>query len=303
MDIRQVEFFVAVADELNFTRAAGRVVAVQSTVSAGVSALEHELGVTLFERTTRRVALTAAGEELLPVARRMLAEADRMRDIGRLTRAGLRGRIRVGVITSIPFDVPGLLGRFHHNHPLVELGLSMSPRGSAGLIDDVRRGRVDVAWVGGAPQELVGVEATRLIAERYVVLVPSSHPLAAVGHPLEAAALADEPQIDMPRGFANREQVDRHYAELGMARRVVVEIPDLAQIPSYVAAGLGIAITQASAVPVAGVVAMPLADPLEWMLWVIASADRRSPAVDALLAAVRRMADQFPVGDRSSDPL
>lgn len=236
------------------------------------------------------------------MARRMLAEADRMRDIGRLTRAGLRGRIRVGVITSIPFDVPGLLGRFHHDHPLVELGLSMSPRGSAGLIDDVRRGRVDVAWVGAAPREVLGVEAARLIVERYVVLVPSSHPLAAADHPLQAAALVDEPQIDMPRGFANREQIDRRYAELGMVRRVAVEIPDLAQIPGYVAAGLGIAITQASAVPVPGVVARPLADPLEWTLWVIASADRRSPAVDALLAAVRRMADQFPAGDRPTGP-
>lgn len=289
MDIRQVEFFVAVADELNFTRAARRVVAVQSTVSAGVSALEHELGLTLFERSTRRVTLTPEGEELLPVARRMLAEADHMRNVGRLTRAGLRGRIRVGVITSMPFDVPGLLGHFHADHPLVELSLSMSPRGSAGLIDDVRRGRVDVAWVGAVEEDLAGLAATRLVGERYIVLLPAGHRFADADRPVPMAELVSEPQIDMPRGFGNREQLDRRFAELGMTRRVVAEIPDLAQIPSYVAAGLGVAITQDSVALVPGVVALPLADPLEWALWLIAATSRRSPAVDALLDAAHRV--------------
>ena len=96
MDDRQLAAFVAVAEELHFTRAAARLFVVQSTLSASIRALEQELGSALFERSTRRVALTAVGEALLPEARRAIDGLDRMRSLAAEDAAGLRGRVRVG---------------------------------------------------------------------------------------------------------------------------------------------------------------------------------------------------------------
>lgn len=285
MDTRQLELFVAVAEELSFTRAARRVVAVQSTVSAGVAALERDVGTPLFLRSTRQVRLTPAGTELLPRARRILAEAAQMRSVGTQTRQGLRGRVRVGIITALPVDIPAVLGRFHADHPLVELSLGMSPRGSSGLVESVRRGRLDVAWVGVSADVIGGLHAVHVATLPFVLLVPSAHRLATGEGPVAMESLLDEPHIDMPPGFGNRMQVDRWLAERGLSRRVVAEIPDLAQIPGFVRAGLGIAVTLGGVTPeLPGVVQRPLRPQLEWTLWLVAAAEGRTPAVEALLS-------------------
>ncbi len=286
METRHLEFFVAVADELSFTRAARRVSAVQSTISAGVAALEKQIGTSLFVRSTRQVRLTPAGEELLPRARRVVAEVGAMRSIGDQTRKGLRGRIRVGVITAMAIDIPGILGRFHAAHPGVELSLSLSPRGSGGLLEEVRRGRLDVAWIGVGDDEPAITDLHVLPVETltYSAFLPRSHPLARESGPISIEALLDEPHIDMPRGFGNRDQVDRWLAGHGLRRRVIAEIPDLQQIPAFVAAGLGIAVNLAHVGrDVPGVVARPVIPVLEWRLWLVAARRDRPPAVDALL--------------------
>jgi DNA-binding transcriptional LysR family regulator len=120
MELRHLEYFVAVAEERNFTRAAARVHIVQSAISSAIKSLERELGTPLLERTSRRVLLTDAGTVFLPKARATLDAARDARDAVDEVRGGLRGMIRIGTMTSVSLvDVPALLGRYHqrwHGH-------------------------------------------------------------------------------------------------------------------------------------------------------------------------------------------
>src|ERR1700684_3599116 len=124
MELRHLEVFVAVAEELSFTRASTRLHLVQSGVSSAVKALERDLGASLFDRDRHRVMLTDAGQVLLPEARATLAGAQ----------GGGRATVTVGTMLSTgPLDLPGLLGRFHRTHPGVAVRLRLSASGSAGL--------------------------------------------------------------------------------------------------------------------------------------------------------------------------
>src|SRR3954469_507874 len=127
MELRHFEYFVAVAEERSFTRAAARLHVVQSGVSAVIKALERELGAELLERTSKRVALTDAGEALLPRARAALDAARAARGAVDEVRGGVRGTVRIGTLTSVGMiDVPALLGRFHRAYPEVRLQLAVS---------------------------------------------------------------------------------------------------------------------------------------------------------------------------------
>ena len=289
METRQLEYFVAVAEELNFTRAAARMFAVQSTVSAGIRALESDLGAPLFVRSTKSVVLSPAGEELLPEARRALEAIDRVRSAVAGTTAGLRGRLRVGIFTNIGVvDLPGLFGALHELHPLVDLQLGASASGSTGFADDVRRGRLDVAFMGLPTADLAGLAVLELVTTTFVVVLPTDHPLAA----RPSVALRDlehERFIDTPPGFGNRVVIERAFAEARITRSVSAEVSDLAEVPRFVAAHLGVGVVPlAGLVAVEGTVALPLVDPeVAWQLSVI-SRPNPSPAVEALLALLAR---------------
>src|ERR1019366_4208172 len=127
MELRQLEHFVAVAEERSFTRAAQRLHLVQSAVSASIRTLERDLEAELLSRTTQRVALTDAGATLLPQARRILAE--------------------VAAAQDLVADVPGLLGRLRVSHPRLQIRLRYADGGSSELAEHLRDGRVDVAIV------------------------------------------------------------------------------------------------------------------------------------------------------------
>ncbi|ROQ54444.1 DNA-binding transcriptional LysR family regulator [Rathayibacter sp. PhB152] len=285
MDDRQLAAFVAVAEELSFTRAAARLYVVQSTLSATIRALEQDLGAPLFTRSTRRVALTAVGEALLPSARAAIDSVDRMRSLAAEDAAGLRGRVRVGTFSALDIlDLPGVLGAFRRRHPLVDLLLRTSPSGSTGLAEDLRRGRLDVALLALPVAELDDLAVTTVVRDRYVLLVDSADPLAGLVQPspadLEGAAF-----IDTPSGFGNRVSVDRAFRAAGATRRVATEVADLPAIPLFVQAGLGPAVVPRSGIaPLEGVTAIELDWPgLVWEVSVC-SAQRPSAAVQALTA-------------------
>ncbi|MFG1819003.1 LysR family transcriptional regulator [Kribbella sp. NPDC049174] len=286
MDSRQLEYFVAVAEELSFTRAAQRLFTVQSTVSAAVRALETDLKTTLFDRSTRRVSLSTAGQALLPEAKAALEALDRARAAVEEVSTGLRGNIRIGTMTRIGLvDLAGLLGAFYRTHPLVEVQVTTSPSGSSGLADDVRHGRLDLALVGLAKSDLVGLETREIGAVPFVVLLPSSHPLAGRSE-IRIEELADERFVDMLRGFGNRRTVDRVFDNAGIQRRVQVEVPDVTAVPDYVRAGLGVAVVpDLEAAELPGVARLPIAGTdLSWTLSAITMGGRRpSRAVTALL--------------------
>jgi DNA-binding transcriptional LysR family regulator len=294
MDLRQLEIFEAVAEELSFTRAAQRLYAAQSTVSAAVQALEHELGATLFDRSTRRVALTAVGEAALVEARAAIAAADRMRTVAAESAAGVRGRVRVGVISNVgDLDLPGLFGEFHRSHPFVGLRLVTSPEGSTGLLEDLARARIDVAFVGLPPEDLVGLDVVELVRTRFVALLPADHPLAG-RRTVGLAELADEPFVDAPEGFGHRVRLDRAFAAADLVRVIRTEVADLATVPAYVRAGLGVAVVpRMGTVDAPGVAVVEVEPRLEWSLSVVAPRDaREQPATARLLDLLRDRAAQ-----------
>src|ERR1700754_345047 len=136
MELRQLEYLVAVAEEANFTRAAERIHVAQPAVSAQIGRLERELGQQLFDRSRRSVRLTAAGEAVLPYARAALAAVHDMHvAVEELTEL-VRGTVTIGTVTSHNVDMPRLLAEFHTDHPNVEITLSTDS--SDNLIEDVR---------------------------------------------------------------------------------------------------------------------------------------------------------------------
>lgn len=286
MDSRQLEYFVAVAEELSFTRAAQRLFTVQSTVSAAVRALETDLKTTLFDRSTRRVTLSDAGQALLPEAKAALEAIDRARAVVEEASTGLRGNVRIGTMTKLGLvDLAELLGAFYQRYPLVEVQVTTSPTGSSGLADDVRHGRLDVALVGLNRGDMPGLEPRELATVPFVVLVPSNHRLAGRGA-IRLADLAGERFVDMLRGFGNRTTVDRAFDNAGLPRRVQVEVPDLTTVPDYVRAGLGVAvIPELDQDEAAGVTRLRITDvDLSWTLSAVTLSGRRpSRAVTALL--------------------
>lgn len=211
---------------------------------------------------------------------------DRARAVVEEASTGLRGSVRIGTMTKLGLvDLAPLLGSFYQRYPLVEVQVTTSPSGSSGLADDVRHGRLDVALVGLNPAEMTGLESHTLATVPFVVLVPSSHRLAAAGS-VRLEDLAGERFVDMLRGFGNRTAVDRAFDGAGLPRRVQVEVPDLTTVPEYVRAGLGVAVVpELDSEEVPGVARLRLVGvELTWTLSTITlSGKRPSRAVTALL--------------------
>lgn len=133
MELHQLEYFLAVAEERNFTRGAERVRIAQSAVSAAIRKLERELGVELFDRGGSQIALTRAGVVLVPEARAALAAVRSVREAMDQVSGGLRGTLTIGTtLAPGPLDLPGALGRFHLAHPEVVIRMKHSAQGSAG---------------------------------------------------------------------------------------------------------------------------------------------------------------------------
>ncbi|MFE2673402.1 LysR family transcriptional regulator [Streptomyces hygroscopicus] len=276
MDQRRLEYFIAVAEELNFTRAAQRLHVTQSTLSAGVKALEAELKVELLSRSTRAVRLTEAGSVFLPEARTAVESLDRARAAVEPLATGLRGSLAVGVLSGLTVvDVPALAGDFHRRHPQVRLRTETSQRGTAGLLERIKESHVDVAFVGAEIQD-EHLRARPIKRYHVQLLVPAGHPLAG----REAVRLRDiaaQTFVDMPEGFGQRQLVDDAFAKAGLSRQVVIEVSDITTIADYVAHGLGVALLPPDLAERAGetVRAVPLADVrLTWTLSVVASATR-----------------------------
>ncbi|GAB2591661.1 LysR family transcriptional regulator [Paractinoplanes abujensis] len=290
LELRHFEYFIAVAEERSFTRAADRLHVVQSGVSAVIKALEHELGTRLLERTSKRVELTDAGEALLPRARAAVDAVREARDAVDEVRGGLRGTVRVGTLTSVPLiDVPALMGQFHRRHPHVGLRLIVSPRGSDGLLDGLADGSLDVAFVSVPGRPPAGLRVRQIETRRLELVLPAGHRLA--GSPeVRIADLAGEPFVDFPLGYGNRTIVDRAFAAAGAQRHVAIEVTDIGAGASFVREGLGVAILPPFVVPddrTGLVLKNVVGADLEWPLGVAVPATRRpSAAARALLALI-----------------
>jgi DNA-binding transcriptional LysR family regulator len=242
MELRQLEYFIAVAEERNFTRAAGRLHIVQSAVSAAIKSLERELGTPLLERTSKHVALTDAGAALLPKARGALDAVRDARDAVDEVRGGLRGTLRIGTMTSVSLvDVPALIGRYHQLYPGVDLLLTPAPGVSRAQAEAVADGVYDMAFVSLPGPPPAGVVLRELATDTLALVVPRHHRLAG-REAIPIAELDGESFVDFPAGFGNRTVADRAFAQAGLTRRIVVEINNIADSADYVRHGLGIAL-------------------------------------------------------------
>ena len=198
MELRQLEYFVAVAEEANFTRAAERIHVAQPAVSAQIQRLEREIGQPLLDRTRRTVRLTAAGSAMLPHARAALAAvADIRTAMDELTEL-VRGTVSIGTVTSHNVDMPALLADFHADFPNVEITLSTD--NSAALIEKVRTGRLDAAIVSIGPHERPeGLDVEVVTDEAIEAAVCVGDDLARRSS-IGLADLCDRPLIALPVG-------------------------------------------------------------------------------------------------------
>lgn len=249
MDIRQTECFVAVAEARSFTRAADRLFAVQSTVSAAIKNLEAEIGTALFDRTTKHVRLTPAGSAFLPAARELLLAHARAKVVAADLSTGLRGELRVGTMSGLQAtDHPRLFAAFRKHYPNVDVHLKVSSSGSSGVADDIRAGRLDVGLVSLPDSGLKDLSVRELTRARMVLIVGPRHRLARIG----AARLRDlegEEFVDSPAGFGTRMIVDGAFREVNVRRRISFEVADASVISNYVEEHLGIAIVPESVIP------------------------------------------------------
>ena len=239
MDLRQMEYLVALADEQQFTRAAAVCHVSQSGLSAAIRGLEEELGTTLFDRTTRRVVPTDAGLALLPHARTMLAQAAAARDAVVRATHELSGSLRVGAEQCLGMvDVNALLERVHLLYPLVELEFTQA--GSHELAARVNEGTLDVAFVAGGGQ-VTRLRRHELGRRPIVLLVPPQHPLAGRER-VEWADLRDLDFVDFQESWAVRTLNDEACATHGVPRRVSAAVNDVHTLLDLVHRGLGIAL-------------------------------------------------------------
>ncbi|MCX2715489.1 LysR substrate-binding domain-containing protein [Mycolicibacterium sp. J2] len=244
MELRQLEYFVAVVEEANFTRAAQRMLVAQPAVSTQVARLERELGQPLLDRSRREVRLTAAGQAVLPFARAALHAVRQARTaVDELTQL-VHGTVTIGTVTSHNVDMPRLLARFHHVHPGVEMMLSTDT--SDALIDGLRSGRLDVAIASVGAAEVPDGLAVLSTTEQVIDVVVGLDDPWARRRTVTLTALADRPLISLPRGGGIRRQFDAACAGAGLTPRVAFEAATPEALADLAAQGLGAAIVPRS---------------------------------------------------------
>jgi DNA-binding transcriptional LysR family regulator len=240
MELRQLEYFVAVAEEANFTRAAERVHISQSGVSAQIRQLESHLGAELIDRSGRTATLTAAGQAALGPARAALAGADAVRQAVDDIAGVFRGRLTIGMVTACTvtplFDA---LSRFHQAHPAVELTLVED--NSDRLLDRIREGSMDLALAGVAGRLPDDLGSHTVISEGLRAVVPPGHPLARRRR-IQLAELTEYPIICLPQGTGVRAVFDQDCATRGLRPRLALQASAADAVVDLAARGLGVAV-------------------------------------------------------------
>ncbi|GAA1800669.1 LysR family transcriptional regulator [Agromyces neolithicus] len=283
MELQQLRYVLAVAEERNFTRAAEKCFVMQSALSHQIKSLEKELGVELFARTSRRVELTDAGAAFLPAARAALDAADRAVADAAAATGEIRGTLTIGVIPTVTaIDIPAALGEFHRAHPTVQIRLRGG--GSDEFIKAIREGSIDVAVLGLPDATLPRGVATQVLArERLVAVLGPGHRLAERRR-LRLSDLADETFVDFPAGTPGRAPSDLAFASAGVPRRVAFEAMGTDLMLDLVRHDLAITLLAPAVVPAnSGLVTIPVTDGptrIEYLTW---SDFNPSPAALAFL--------------------
>lgn len=281
-----MRYVLAVAETASFTRAAERCHVVQSALSHQVAKLEKELGARLFDRTSRRVRLTAAGEAFLPAARQALEAAERARAEVAAATGEIRGRLTVGSIPTVAaVDLPAVLRDYRQRYP--EVRITLRAGSSERLVEQVREGALDAAFLGVQPGfRPQGVRDHELAHGQHVAVVAPEHPLAAERE-VDLRRLVEEVFVDFAEGSAARAQSDEAFAAAGLRREVAFEVSGVELMARMVRHGLGVALLPALfSVELHGLRSVPVTDGpvrVERLVW---SRFTPSPAAAAFLALV-----------------
>ncbi|MEQ6025208.1 LysR family transcriptional regulator [Streptomyces salinarius] len=291
MELKQMRYVVAVADTGNFTRAAEQCLVVQSALSHQIARLERELGARLFDRTSRRVRITPAGEAFLTAARQCLEAAERASANVAAAVGEVRGRLAVGLIPTVAaVDIPGALRDFRRRYPQVRISLRVGA--SDDLVEQVVQGSIETAFLGlpitARPE---GVRVRELARDRLVAAVSPEHPLAGEKS-VALSRLAAEVFVDLPAGTAGRVQSDQAFSAAGIDREVAFEVTTAEFMVRLVSEGLGVAMLPASYVPrLSGITTIEVTDAparVEYAVWNQAGC---TPAAKAFLSLLGIAAD------------
>jgi DNA-binding transcriptional LysR family regulator len=292
VELRHLRYFIGVAEELHFGRAARRLGISQPPLSQQIRALEEELGVALFERSSRHVELTAAGRLFLVEARCTLAQADHTMLVARRAELGEIGDLAVGFSTSAPFTtiVSQALFAFRQRYPGIRLRLNEMPRSNQ--IDALAARELDVAFVRGfvLPTLPPGIRALLLIKEPLLLAMRADHRLATLDRPVRIADLAREPFVlfGPERGSGFNEHISLLCRREGFEPHVAQEASGLGSLLGLVAAGFGITTisTSLGVLHAENVIYRPLLEPdAVSRMWLL-QGSTPSVACQAFVAAV-----------------
>ena len=244
MNLKQLEYFLVLSEELHFRRAASKLNITQSPLSAAIANLEAELGAKLFQRTQRQVALTEVGARLVTHARTMLRYREYCLTDMRSIISGRAGRLRIGftAATSLLSGFPKLIQDFRVQFPDVEVNLQETP--SLKQLEQLERRQIDIGLLRRPAQEIdPEISFRTILRERLVVAMPGNHPLAAKD-PLSLSDLAEERFIFFPRrmGVGMYEHLTRLCSRHGFLPNIVQETEVSTTLIGLVAAGVGISI-------------------------------------------------------------
>ncbi|RQZ12642.1 LysR family transcriptional regulator [Burkholderia sp. Bp9031] len=249
-DLRQWRYFVTVADERHFGRAAERLSMTQPPLSQAIRALEDALGVALFVRTKRSVALTAVGAALLPDVRRLLASADALPPLARRLARGEAGSLSLAFVSTADYGLlPSLLRAFGARYPQVRLQLAEAT--SDVQIDELVAGRIDAGLVipPVPPRHAAGLSYLPVVREPLVVAMPAAAaPDVPEDEPVHLAELAALPLVIFPRRLAPGfyDIITGCYGAAGETPRIGQEAIQMQTIVSLVSAGMGVALVPQS---------------------------------------------------------
>jgi LysR family transcriptional regulator, transcription activator of glutamate synthase operon len=305
MDLRQLGYLVALAEEQHFTKAAEREHVAQPALSQQIKRLEEEVGVTLVERTTRQVTITHAGRLLVARARRVLGEIDAATAELEALKGMESGHVSVGTIHTMgPVDVSLPLAIFHERHPGIEL--TVREHASEELAEMIRDDTLDLAFLSVTERvESHGLGLHQLVSEELVAVLPTDHRFAK-RRKLRMAELADEEFISYREGARLRELLVTAGRDAGFQPQIKLESNESGRIRRLVARGMGVAILPRSdaIAPGADVAVIALVDPaLSRDITLAWRQDRRHPpAVAEFLALARRTFEEDGVITRGSPP-
>lgn len=289
MELRQLEYFLAVADEANFTRAAHRVHISQSGVSAQVKQLEQELGTELIDRSGRTATLTPAGKAALEHARAALRSARDLRAAVDQVAGVVRGELTVGMVRACAvapfFDA---LAAFRRAHPGVALALEEDD--SDALLAAVRGKTLDAALVAVADSCPEDLECFEILREGLVALVPADHSLAAAGRGRVALRrLAEHQLICLPRGTGIRAAFDRSAATHEVSAQITLQAGAPTTVADLARRGLGVAIlSETTAAPHTDLRTLRISDAQVPAVLAMAWSGSANPALSELLGICRR---------------